>query len=185
MSQPVQQIRFCTSGDGVRIAYATCGVGAPLVWIGHWVRHLDFDWKSPIWRPWLSLLSKRHSVIRYDWRGCGLSDRDDVEFSLKKHIEDLESVVEAARLKHFALVAEAGGGVVAMAYAARHPERVSSLVLYGTQTRGALVRTSGGLLLRSISGFGPGAGGIPAPGRLPELHSRSGPNRGEPGVPKW
>ena len=140
MSQPVQQIRFCTSGDGVRIAYATCGVGAPLVWIGHWVRHLDFDWKSPIWRPWLSLLSKRHSVIRYDWRGCGLSDREDVGFSLKKHIEDLEAVVEAARLKNFVLVAEAGGGLVAMAYAARHPERVSRLVLYGTQTRGALVR---------------------------------------------
>src|SRR3954471_9383613 len=141
MSQPVQQIRFCTSGDGVRIAYATFGDGAPLVWIGHWVRHLDFDWKSPIWRPWLSLLSKRHSVIRYDWRGCGLSDREAVEFSLQKHIEDLEAVVEAARLKDFVLVAEAGGGLVAMAYAARHPERVSRLVLHGTQTRGALVRS--------------------------------------------
>jgi pimeloyl-ACP methyl ester carboxylesterase/DNA-binding CsgD family transcriptional regulator len=140
MSQPVQQIRFCTSGDGVRIAYATCGAGAPLVWIGHWVRHLDFDWKSPTWRPWLLLLTKRHSVVRYDWRGCGLSDRNDVKFSLRKHIEDLEAVVEAARLKHFAIVAEAGGGLVAMAYAARHPERVGRLVLYGTQTRGALGR---------------------------------------------
>src|SRR5919204_1614170 len=140
MSQPAQEIRFCTSRDGVRIAYATCGVGPPLIWIGHWVRHLNFDWESPIWRPWLLLLSNRHCVIRYDWRGCGLSDREDVEFSLEKHVEDLEAVVEATALQHFVLVAEAGGGVVSMVYAARHPERVIRLVLYGTQTRGALVR---------------------------------------------
>jgi pimeloyl-ACP methyl ester carboxylesterase/DNA-binding CsgD family transcriptional regulator len=139
MSQLAQEIRFCTSRDGVRIAYATCGAGPPLIWIGHWVRHLNFDWESPIWRPWLSLLSSRHCVIRYDWRGCGLSDRD-VEFSLEKHVEDLEAVVEATALQHFVLVAEAGGGVVSIVYAARHPERVTRLVLYGTQTRGALVR---------------------------------------------
>jgi pimeloyl-ACP methyl ester carboxylesterase/DNA-binding CsgD family transcriptional regulator len=140
MSQRAQQIRFCTSRDGVRIAYATCGAGPPLIWIGHWVRHLNFDWESPIWRPWLSLLTKRHCVIRYDWRGCGLSDRKGVKFSLEKHIEDLEAVVEASRLKDVVLVAQAGGGLVSIAYAARHPERVNRLVLYGTQTRGALVR---------------------------------------------
>jgi pimeloyl-ACP methyl ester carboxylesterase/DNA-binding CsgD family transcriptional regulator len=140
MSQPVQQIRFCTSRDGVRIAYATCGVGPPLVWLGHWVRHLKFDWDSPVWRPWLSLLTRRHHVVRYDWRGCGLSDREGVEFSLDKHIEDLEAVVEASGPKRFVLIGDAGGGTVAMAYAARHQERVGHLVLYGCQTRGRLLR---------------------------------------------
>ena len=140
MSQPEQQIRFCTSRDGVRIAYAACGGGPALVWLGHWVRHLKFDWDSPIWRPWLTLLTRRHRVVRYDWRGCGLSDREGVKFSLERHIEDLEAVADDLGLKRFILVGDAGGGTVSMAYAARHPERVSHLVLYGTQTRGRLVR---------------------------------------------
>jgi len=140
MSLPEQHIRFCTSRDGVRLAYATCGTGPALVWLGHWVRHLRFDWDSPIWRPWLTLLTRRHSVVRYDWRGCGLSDREGVEFSLERHLEDLEAVADDLALKRFILVGDAGGGVVSMAYAARHPERVSHLVLYGTQTRGALAR---------------------------------------------
>lgn len=140
MSQPEQQIRFCASRDGVRIAYAACGTGPALVWLGHWVRHLKFDWDSPVWRPWLTLLTRRHCVVRYDWRGCGLSDREGVEFSLERHIEDLEAVAQDLALKRFILVGDAGGGVVSLAYAARHPERVTHLVLYGTQTRGALVR---------------------------------------------
>jgi pimeloyl-ACP methyl ester carboxylesterase/DNA-binding CsgD family transcriptional regulator len=140
LSSPEQQIRFCKSRDGVRIAYATCGSGPALVWLGHWVRHLKFDWDSPIWRPWLTLLTRRHRVVRYDWRGCGLSDRDGVEFSLERHIEDLEAVADDLALKRFVLVGDAGGGVVSMAYAARHPERVTHLVLYGTQTRGVLAR---------------------------------------------
>ena len=91
-----QQIRFCKSRDGTRIAYATCGNGPPMVWLGHYMRHLDLDWQNPIWRHWLAFLSRRHTLIRYDFRGCGLSDRDGVEFSLDRHVEDLEAVVEAA-----------------------------------------------------------------------------------------
>jgi len=140
MSQPVQHIRFCTSRDGTRIAYATSGSGPPLVWLGHWVRHLNLDWESPIWRPWLSLLVRRHTLIRYDYRGCGLSDRQGVEFSLDKHVEDLEAVVQAARLDSFTLFAQAGGGAVAMTYAARYPQRLNRLVLYGCQARGRSVR---------------------------------------------
>jgi len=149
LSQPEQQIRFCTSRDGVRIAYATCGSGPPLVWLGHWVRHLKFDWDSPVWRPWLALLTRRHLVVRYDWRGCGLSDREGVQFSLEKHIDDLEAVVGDLGLKRFVLVGDAGGGVVSMAYAARHPERVTHLALYGTQTRGVLPRKDPKLVAQS------------------------------------
>jgi pimeloyl-ACP methyl ester carboxylesterase/DNA-binding CsgD family transcriptional regulator len=140
MSLPAQQIRFCRSRDGTRIAHATCGTGPPLVWIGHWVRHLKFDCDSLVWRPWLSMLTRRHCVVRYDWRGCGLSDREGVEFSLEKHIEDLEAVVEAAGLSRFALFASGGGATMAMAYAVRHPQHVSHLALYGSQTRGAVAR---------------------------------------------
>jgi pimeloyl-ACP methyl ester carboxylesterase/DNA-binding CsgD family transcriptional regulator len=133
-----QQIRFCQSRDGTRIAYATCGAGPPLVWLGHYVRHLDFDWESPIWRPWLSFLSSRHTLIRYDFRGCGLSDRDPVEFSLQRHIEDLEAVIDAAGLDQFVLFAMQGGAPKASVYAARYPERVTHLILYGAPTRGRL-----------------------------------------------
>jgi pimeloyl-ACP methyl ester carboxylesterase/DNA-binding CsgD family transcriptional regulator len=140
MDHPAQQIRFCTSRDGTRIAYATCGQGPPLLWIGHWIRHLEFDWDSPIWRPWLELLTRRHTLIRYDWRGCGLSDRNGVKFSMEKYIEDCEAVADAAGLKSFILFAMAGGTTMAVPYAVRHRERVSHLVLYGSQTRGRLAR---------------------------------------------
>src|SRR5687767_9342919 len=104
MSQPAQQIRFCTSRDGTRIAYATCGAGPPLVWAGRWFHHLELDWGSPVWRPWLSLLMRRHTLVRYDWRGCGLSDRGQVAFSFEKFVEDLEAVIAAAGLEQFVLL---------------------------------------------------------------------------------
>jgi pimeloyl-ACP methyl ester carboxylesterase len=81
MPQAAQQIRFCTSRDGTRIAYATRGAGPPLVWAANWVHHLELDEDSPVWRPWLTLLTRRHTLVRYDLRGCGLSDRERVEFS--------------------------------------------------------------------------------------------------------
>jgi pimeloyl-ACP methyl ester carboxylesterase/DNA-binding CsgD family transcriptional regulator len=132
--------RFCTSRDGTRIAYATCGEGPPLVWTGHWVRHLEFDWDSPVWRPWRSLLMRRRTLIRYDWRGFGLSDRKGVEFSLAKHVEDLGAVVAAAGLKQFVLFAASGGGTPAVAYTVGHPEQVDRLILYGCSSRGRMAR---------------------------------------------
>jgi pimeloyl-ACP methyl ester carboxylesterase/DNA-binding CsgD family transcriptional regulator len=135
-----QQIRFCASRDGTRIAYATCGEGPPILWTGHWVRHLELDWDSPVWRPWRSLLMGGRTLIRYDWRGFGLSDRKDIEFSLEKHVEDLEAVVRAAGLQHFILFASSGGGTPAVAYTVRHPEQISRLVLYGSPSRGRVAR---------------------------------------------
>jgi len=140
MPLPAQQIRFCTSRDGVRIAYATCGAGPPLVWVQHWAHHLDFDWDGLVWRPWLSMLARRHTLVRHDWRGCGLSDRERVEFSLEKYVEDLDAVVEAAGLDRFVLFAMAGSGS-AITWTARHPGRVTHLVLLGSQVRGRLARS--------------------------------------------
>ncbi len=138
MPQPAQQIRFCTSRDGTRIAYATCGAGPPLVWAANWVHHLELDWDGPVWRPWLSLLSRRHTLVRYDWRGCGLSDRRGVDFSFEKLVEDLEAVIEAAGLDKFIFFGMAAGSAIGMTYAVRHPERVSRLVLYASYVRNKL-----------------------------------------------
>lgn len=138
MSLPAQRIRFCTSRDSTRIAYATCGAGPPLVWAASWVHHLELDWDSPVWRPWISLLARRHSLIRYDWRGCGLSDREQVEFSFEGFVDDLEAVIEAAGLEEFVLFGTAGGAAISTTYAVRHPDRVRRLALYAGYVRNKL-----------------------------------------------
>ena len=137
-----QSIRFCHSPDGVRIAYATAGSGPPLVKVANYLTHLEFDRESPVWRHWIDELSKRHRFIRYDERGCGLSDWEVDDFSLEAWITDLESVIEATGLERFPLLGISQGGAVAVAYAIRHPERVTHLVLYGAYARGRLMRSS-------------------------------------------
>jgi|SoiMetStandDraft_2_1073263.scaffolds.fasta_scaffold36946_2 pimeloyl-ACP methyl ester carboxylesterase/DNA-binding winged helix-turn-helix (wHTH) protein len=146
---PVQEIRFCTAGDGTRLAYATSGAGPPLVKAANWLSHLDYDWESPIWRHWLAELSRRYRLIRYDERGCGLSDWDIARFSFDDWVDDLEAVADAAGLDRFPLLGISQGGPVAIAYAVRHPERVTHLVLLGSfaQGRRKRARTPGELEL--------------------------------------
>lgn len=136
MSSAHEQIRFCTSGDGARIAFATTGDGPPLVKAANWLTHIEFDWTSPVWRHWLSELSRKRTLIRYDERGCGLSDWNIENISLDAWVSDLEAVVDSTGLKRFALIGMSQGGPVCVAYAARHPERVSHLVLSGAFARG-------------------------------------------------
>jgi pimeloyl-ACP methyl ester carboxylesterase/DNA-binding CsgD family transcriptional regulator len=109
----------------------------------HWISHLRLDWDNPVRRSWLSMLSRRHTLIRYDARGTGLSDRHRVDFSLQRQIEDLEAVVEAAKCTRFALLGMWTGGAVAISYAVRHPECVTHLVLHSCATRGRLARDPG------------------------------------------
>jgi RNA polymerase sigma factor (sigma-70 family) len=131
------ETRFCTSPDGVGLAYAIDGEGPPLVKAGNWMTHLDYDRQSPVWRHWVRELSRGHALIRYDERGCGLSDRQfDGTPTLDTYVGDLAAVADAARLERFALLGVSGGGPTAIEYTARNPERVSHLVLYGTWTRG-------------------------------------------------
>jgi len=136
-----QEIRFCTAPDGVRLAYATSGHGPPLVKAANWLSHLEFDWQSPVWRHWLTELSQNHTFVRYDERGCGLSDWEAEDLSLDAWIADLEMVVDALGLKRFPLFGMSHGGAVAIAYAVRHPERVSHLILYGAYDRGRFKRS--------------------------------------------
>jgi pimeloyl-ACP methyl ester carboxylesterase len=135
-----QEIRFATSADGVRIAYAQSGRGEPLVRAAHWMTHLECDWQTPVWGPWLQALGRHHRLLRYDSRGSGLSDRDVVSLSLDDLVLDLEAVVDAAGLERFVLLGLSHGGAVAIRYAARHPERVSRLVLFAGFARGPLAR---------------------------------------------
>ena len=132
-----QSVGFCTSADGVRIAFAKSGEGPPLVRVANWFTHLDFDRQSAVWQHWFDFLSDGHSLIRYDPRGSGLSDRNVDDFSLDRWIEDLDAVVQCAGLTRFPLVGLCQGGAVAAAYAARHPERISRLVLYDSYPYGA------------------------------------------------
>jgi pimeloyl-ACP methyl ester carboxylesterase/DNA-binding CsgD family transcriptional regulator len=138
-----QHVRFCTSSDGVRLAYATLGSGPPLVKAPNWLTHLEYEWQSPIWRHWLEGLSRHRTFIRYDARGCGLSDRQPPEISFESSVRDLEAVVDTLKLERFPLLGISGGGAIAMDYATRHPERVSHLVLYGAYARGRMWRGGG------------------------------------------
>ncbi len=137
---PSQDIRFCMAPDGVRLAYALSGEGPPLVISATWISHLEHQWRSLSWRPWLDAFTREHKVLRYDSRGCGLSDRNADDLSFENWVRDFECVVEAAGFRRFPLVATCQGGPIAIEYAARHPDRVSRLVLYGTFTRGRLQR---------------------------------------------
>jgi pimeloyl-ACP methyl ester carboxylesterase/DNA-binding CsgD family transcriptional regulator len=135
-----QALRFCNAPDGVRIAYATSGTGPALVKAANWLSHLQYEWGSPVWRHWLESLSTGRTLIRYDMRGCGLSDWDVEDWSLAADLADLESVVAAAGPDRFGLFALSGGTASAIAYAVRYPERVSHLVLCGGFLRGRIER---------------------------------------------
>ncbi|HEU5293768.1 MAG TPA: alpha/beta fold hydrolase [Burkholderiaceae bacterium] len=137
-SPPV--VRYCSTADGVRIAFEQLGSGPPIVKAANWMSHLDEDRDSPLWRHWLRLLTDGRQLTRFDGRGYGLSERDPPVLSFDAMVADMEAVVDAARLERFALLGFCHGGPLALAYAVRHPERVRALVLCGTYAQGRAVR---------------------------------------------
>jgi pimeloyl-ACP methyl ester carboxylesterase/DNA-binding CsgD family transcriptional regulator len=140
MNQFRQQIRFCTRPGGARVAYAVSGKGFPILKVANWVNHLEYDLKNPVWRHWIAELSRDHMLVRYDESGCGLSDWNVPDLSFDAWVQDLESVADAASLARFALLGISQGAAIAIAYAVRHPQRVSHLVLHGAYARGRLKR---------------------------------------------
>lgn len=140
----MQQVRFCTARDGARIAYSETGHGRPLVKAGNWLTHLEFDWQSPIWQPLFSELSESCRLVRYDPRGTGLSDWHPPEITFYRWVDDLEAVADAAGLDRFALLGLSQGAAVSIAYAARHPERVSHLIILNGYARGRRRRGKAG-----------------------------------------
>ena len=132
-----QEICYCKAPDDVRLAYATAGSGPPLLRSAHWLGHLEYDWEMPILQHFLLRLAKDHTLVRYDARGNGLSDWDVHEISLDAWVSDMETVADAAGLDRFPLLGFSQGCSVSIAYAVRHPERVSHLILYGGFAVGA------------------------------------------------
>jgi len=134
------QVSFTTSFDGTRIAYAVAGSGPPLVKVANYMSHLEYDWHSQVWQHWLEELTREHTLITFDERGSGLSDWDVQDISFEAWVRDLEAVVDTVGARAFPLFAMSQAGAVAIAYTARHPEKVSRLILHGAYARGWLNR---------------------------------------------
>jgi len=137
-----QKIRLCTAHDGVRLAYALSGSGPPLVKVGNWLTHLELDLQSPVWGYLIEALSRDRTLVRYDQRGTGLSDRDVESMTFEDHVRDLETVVATAKLGRFPLLCISQGTTVGIAFAVRHPDRVSHLILHGGAARGRRRRST-------------------------------------------
>ena len=144
-----QAIGFCTASDGVRIAYETIGDGSPVVLVFNWLTHLELDKKIPSRRELLRMLAKEHFIVRYDARGGGLSDWEVDDISFEASMNDLTAVIDCVGLKRFALIGLSQGAAISAAYAARHPDRVTHLVLYGGYARGRRLRGSAGAIAES------------------------------------
>lgn len=136
-----QHVRYLTTPDGVHLAWAEAGSGRALVKPATWLTHLEYDWESPVWRHWMQFLASHFRYLRYDERGCGMTDWRATNLAADHWVQDLECVVAKAGLvEPFILLGISQGAATAIEYAARHPERVSHLVLYGGFARGALQR---------------------------------------------
>jgi pimeloyl-ACP methyl ester carboxylesterase len=135
-----QRVYFTRSFDGTRIAFSIAGNGLPLVKAANYMSHLEYDWDSPVWIHWLEELTRERTLITSDERGSGLSDWDVEDVSFEAWVRDLEAVADAVGLRQFPLFAMSQAGAVAVAYAARHPEKVSRLILHGAYARGWLNR---------------------------------------------
>ena len=132
-----QRIQYLHTADGVRLAWADASGGPLLIKASTWLTHLEYEWESPLWAHWLGFLCDHFRLVRYDERGSGMTDWNVADLSLERRVEDLESVVAAvAPREPFVLLGISQGGATALAFAARHPEKVSYLVLYGSFARG-------------------------------------------------
>lgn len=136
-----QRIRYVRTPDGVQLAWAEAGAGPVLIKAANWMTHLEFEWESPVWRHWIRFFSENFRFIRHDERGCGMTDWNVGDLSFARWVEDLEAIVDVVNPSEpFALLGISQGAATCIAYAARHPERVSHLVLYGAYARGTYRR---------------------------------------------
>ncbi|HKO57925.1 MAG TPA: alpha/beta fold hydrolase [Thermoanaerobaculia bacterium] len=137
MSHSTQRTRFVRASDGVQLAWAEAGSGPLLIKAATWLTHLQYDWESPVWRHWMRFFTDHFRFVRYDERGCGMSDWEAGELSTNRWIDDLEEVIDAAApTAPFTLLGISQGAVACIGYAVRHPERVARMILYGGYARG-------------------------------------------------
>lgn len=141
MKKPTQRIRYLCTEDGVQLAWAEAGTGPVLIKAANWMTHLEYEWESPVWRHWIRFFSEHFRFVRHDERGCGMTDWNVGDLSFERWVEDLETVVAAAGPREpFALLGISQGAATCIAYAVKHPERVSHLILYGGYARGTYRR---------------------------------------------
>lgn len=138
-----QHIRYVKASDGTRLAWAEAGEGPVIVKASNWLSHLEYEWESPLWKHWLHFFAGNFRFIRYDERGCGLSEWSETPIDPARSLADLEDVIEAAQPKgKLTLLGISQGGVACIAYAVKYPERVERIILYGAYARGAYLRGS-------------------------------------------
>jgi pimeloyl-ACP methyl ester carboxylesterase/DNA-binding CsgD family transcriptional regulator len=136
-----QHVRYLSASDGTRLAWAESGAGPLVVKAANWLTHLEYEWESPLWRHWIQFFSAHSRFVRYDERGCGMSDWKAGPLSLDQWAADLESVIDAARPDGpVTLLGISQGAATCIRYAIQHPERVGRMILYGGYARGALRR---------------------------------------------
>jgi pimeloyl-ACP methyl ester carboxylesterase/DNA-binding CsgD family transcriptional regulator len=141
IKKPAQRIRYLRTADGVQLAWAEAGAGPTLIKAANWMTHLEYEWESPVWRHWIRFFSEHFRFVRHDERGCGMTDWSVGDLSFARWIEDLEAVVAAVNpAEPFTLLGISQGAATCIAYAVKHPERVSRLVLYGAYARGTYRR---------------------------------------------
>ena len=137
-----QRVQYCTSADGTHIAWAGIGEGLPVLKAPNYLNHIEYEWGSPFWGPFLAEFARNNHLVRFDQRGNGLSDWDVETIALNSMTEDMEAVVEASGLDRFSLFGISQGAAFSIRYAAKHPEKVSCLILFGGFGRGSAMRNN-------------------------------------------
>jgi pimeloyl-ACP methyl ester carboxylesterase/DNA-binding winged helix-turn-helix (wHTH) protein len=136
-----QRVRYLSASDGLRLAWAEAGTGPTLVKAANWLTHLEYEWDSPVWKHWIRFFSQHWRFVRYDERGCGMSDWSDDSLTLEQWTHDLQSVIDIAQPSGpVTLIGISQGAATSVNYAVRHPERVERLILYGGFARGRSLR---------------------------------------------
>jgi len=137
-----QRVGFCSSSDGVQLAWSSLGKGTPLLKAPNWFNHIEYEWRVPAWKVMLEQLIERFEFVRFDQRGNGLSDWDVGDISFDAMIADMTAVANASALQKFGLFSLSQGCAYSVRFAADFPERVKFLILCGGYARGALHRGS-------------------------------------------
>ncbi len=136
-----QRVQYARASDGIQLAWAESGGGPIVVKAANWLTHLEYEWESPVWRHWIRFFSEHCRFVRYDERGCGMSEWKPGPLTIEQWADDLATIIDAARPSDpVTLLGISQGGAACMGYAIRHPERVARLILYGAYARGALRR---------------------------------------------
>ncbi|HEX5462230.1 MAG TPA: alpha/beta fold hydrolase [Steroidobacteraceae bacterium] len=136
-----QRIHYVRAADGIRLAWAQAGTGRPLIKAANWLTHLEYEWESPVWRHWIQFLSTHFQLVRYDERGCGMSEWRAGALTIREWTADLELIIAAARIDMpVTLLGISQGAAACIQYAVRHPERVARMILYGGYALGAFKR---------------------------------------------